>query len=124
MGLSQAEAGGAVNISEKSVERTMAMPEYRKLADDVRQHRTSLGATAAQVIREMLEATKSNGDPDHGQRSKGAELVMRFPEIMTEGDDDDGVMLPGVVLLFPRVGLPDPESDVEFTQDDLVTVED
>lgn len=103
LGLSQREAAGACGISEKSVERILRKPEYRKLADDVRRKRTSVTAQAAAVVSELLAAVDDNGDPAMGLRKMGAELVMKNPTLLESVEDVEGddSLLPGVVLRFP-----------------------
>jgi len=126
MGLSHVEAGGACNVSEKSVERILVEPEYRKLADDIKQrHRTSMGVEAAQAVRDLLTAVDKDGNPDLAKRAKGAELYARNPERLdaVDDDDDDTGMLPGVVLRFPHPSIPDEAAPVIFTEDDLVSAE-
>ena len=124
LGLSYSECAGASKISEKSVERILADPRFRKIADDLKKHRTSMGAEVAQVVRELLTATDSNGDPAHHLRKMGAELYARNPAILDAADDDDtDDMLPGVILRFPNRNIPDEDAAVVFTEDDLVSGE-
>jgi len=102
MGLSQREAAGACGISEKSVERILRKPEYRKVADDTRRRRTSVTAQAANVVQELLGAVDGSGDPNMMLRKMGAELVMKNPTLLESVEDvDDNGLLPGVVLRFP-----------------------
>lgn len=104
MGLSQREAAGAVGISDKSVERILRKPEYKKLADDVRKKRTSVTVQAAAVVQELLGATNKDGTPDMSSRQRGAELVMKNPQLLEHVEDlqdEDDSLLPGVVLRFP-----------------------
>jgi hypothetical protein len=107
LGLSQREAAGACGISEKSVERILRKPEYRKLADDVRRKRTSVTAQAAAVVSELLAAVDDNGEPAMGLRKMGAELVMKNPTLLESVEDVEGddSLLPGVVLRFPWGGV-------------------
>jgi hypothetical protein len=55
LGLSHPEAAGATGISERSGERLMAKPEYRKIAEDKKRGRGMQG-DLAQVVRDMLTA--------------------------------------------------------------------
>ncbi len=102
MGLSHREAAGACDISEASVARILKKPEYRKIADDVRQRHTSVTAQAAAVVQELLNAVDDHGDPAMMMRKMGAELVMKNPALLESVEpQDDDTLLPGVVLRFP-----------------------
>lgn len=125
LGLSYSETAGACGISEKSVERILGDPAYRKIADDIKKHRTSMGAEVAQVVRDLLTAEDSAGLPAHHLRKMGAELYARNPAILDAADDGDGedAMLPGVILRFPNRHIPDEDAPVHFTTDDLAVSE-
>lgn len=56
LGLTYAESAGACGISEKSVERIMSDPQYRRIADDERRKRSSMQSQAADVVRDLLNA--------------------------------------------------------------------
>jgi hypothetical protein len=108
LGLSHREAAGACAISEKSVERILRKPEYKKVADEVRKRRTSVTASMAAVVHDLLDAEDSNGEPNMMLRKMGAELVMKNPALLESVEDMDGedTLLPGVVLRFPWGGAP------------------
>jgi hypothetical protein len=93
--LTHPEASGATGISERSGQRLMAKPEYRKIADDYGRSGGRQDA-AAQAILDLLTATKPDGSPDHQRRVKGAELYLES----VEGGPSRGLP-PGVVLRFP-----------------------
>lgn len=122
-GLSYSETAGACGISEKSVERIMQDPEYRKISDDIKRKRTSMSAQVAEVVRDLLEANNTDGTPNMALRQRGAELYAKAPEMldMTE-DEGDETLLPGVILRFPNTSIPDPNAPVEFSEADLAPV--
>jgi hypothetical protein len=103
MGLSQREAAGAVGISEKTVERILRKPEYRRIADDTRAKREGMAAQAATVVTELLNAVDSKGEPDLLKRKMGAELVVKNPALLAQVEmtEEDAALLPGVILRFP-----------------------
>lgn len=124
LGLSYTESAGACGISEKSIERIMADPEYRKLADDTKKKRTSMASQVAGVVQELLTATDADGDPAHHLRKMGAELYARAPQLLDAvEDEEDESILPGVILRFPNAKIPDEGAAVEFTLDDLASIE-
>ncbi len=96
--LTHPEASGAAGISERSGQRLMAKPEYRKIADDYGRSGGRQDA-AAQAILDLLTATKPDGSPDFQRRAKGAELYLE-----DAGGDRYADMLPGVKVryLVPR----------------------
>jgi len=120
LGLTQAEAAGAVGISLASVERLLREPTYRKIADDAIAAKTSLSAQVANVVLDLLNATKPNGDPDHALRQKGAELYAKNPAMIDAAEDDvDDALLPGVIMLFPRAKFDD-DAPVTFSEDEMI----
>lgn len=110
MGLSHSETAGAAGVAERTVARILSKPEYRKMADDVRKRRQSVTVQAAAVVQDLLTAETHDGKPDMASRQRGAELVMKNPELLEHVEelaDDDESMLPGVVLRFPWSVLPE-----------------
>ena len=103
LGLSHREAAGATGISERSGERLMAKPEYRKIAEETEKRGRGMEGALGRVIRELLEATDEDGNPNILLRRKGAELVRRYPDAFAaEAEGDEGELLPrGVVVLYP-----------------------
>jgi hypothetical protein len=102
LGLTYDEAARAVEISSKSADRIMADPSYRKIANDGRRERESMAGQAAAVVRDLLNATNTDGTPNQELRRKGAELFIKNPKLLDAEDAPDDTMLPGVVLRFPR----------------------
>ncbi len=103
LGLTHKEVAGATGVSPKSVERTLADPEYRKLAEDARRGRVAGAAAAASVIRELLQATNEDGTPNRFLRQKGAELAYKHPDYLEAAEEEAGEdLLPkGVILVYP-----------------------
>lgn len=119
MGLTWVESAGACAISERTIERIMQDPAYRKVSDDTRKKRTSMSSQVAEVLRELVEATDANGDPNMALRQRGAELYAKAPEMFDIVDEDgEDALLPGVVLRFPHPAIPDPSAFVEFAPED------
>ena len=119
LGLTHPEASGATGISERSGQRLMADPAYRKIADDRKRKRTSMSAEAASVVRDLLRAVNHDGTPDLDKRRQGAELAAKYSDALDSGDADlEDEMLPGVVkhtiLVFPNPNIPDPNAPVVF----------
>ena len=112
LGLTHKEVAGATDVSPKSVERTLADPEYRKVADDAKQRQVTVAGSVASLIRELLEATNPDGTPNLPLRDKGAELAYKHPDYLEAAEDESGKdLLPeGVILLYP---LPDGAEDEE-----------
>jgi hypothetical protein len=106
----------------------MADPAYRKIADDLKRKRTSMSAEAASVVRDLLRAVNHDGTPDLDKRRQGAELAVKYSEVLDSGDGDldEDELLPGVVkrtiLLFPNPNIPDPNAPVVFTEADLAPI--
>lgn len=122
-GLSYSETAGACGISEKSVERIMQDPQYKKIAEDIKRKRTSMSVQVADVVRTLLEATKENGDPDMALRQRGAELYAKAPELLDLTEDEgDESLLPGVILRFPNAAISKPDEPVVFTDDMLAPI--
>jgi hypothetical protein len=117
LGLSHPEASGATGISERSGERLMAEPGFRKIAEKTKLGRGMQGE-AAQVVRDLLLAVKPDGTPDLAMRHKGVlamrhkgvEAYMKNPALL-EGEGDEEELLPdGVLLVYPvPPALRDPE---------------
>jgi len=105
LGCTYEEAGKAKGISLRSVERILSDPVYRRTADDAKRKRTSSGAQAAQVVRDLLGANKADGSPDMDTRRRGAELYAKNPELL-ESDEFEEDLLPGcaVFVRFPHAG--------------------
>ncbi len=103
LGLTHKEVAGATGVSPKSVERTLADPEYRKVADDAKQRQVSVAGSMASLIRELLEATKQDGTPNFPLRDKGAELAIKYPDYLEAAEEESGKdLLPeGAVVFFP-----------------------
>ena len=99
LGLSHPEAAGATGISERSGERLMAKPEYRRIADGARRGRGMQG-DVAQVVRDMLTAVRPDGRPDFATRQKGVEAYMKNPELI-EGEDTTELLPDGVIEVYP-----------------------
>jgi hypothetical protein len=103
LGLTHKEAAGATGVSPKSVERTLADPEYRKVAADAKQQKVTAAGSVASLIRELLEATNPDGTPDLRLRDKGAELAYKHPDYLEAAEEESGKdLLPeGVILIYP-----------------------
>ena len=100
LGLSHPEAAGATGISERSGERLMAAPEYRKIAEQSRRGHGLRGDVSA-VVRDLLAATKPDGTPDFAMRQKGVEAWMKNPALI-EGEEDVEELLPdGMLVVVP-----------------------
>jgi hypothetical protein len=99
LGLSHPEAAGATGVSERSGERLMAEPGYRKIAEEARRGRGMQGEVA-QVVRDMLAAVRPDGRPDLAIRQKGVEAYMKNPELIDA--EDEAELLPyGVIEVYP-----------------------
>ena len=127
LGLTHPEASGAMGISERSGQRLMAGPAYRKIAEDLKRKRTSMSGEAASVVRDLLRAVNHDGTPDLDKRRQGAELAVKYSEVLDSGDGDlEDELLPGVVkhtiLVFPHPNIPDPNAPVVFTEADLAPI--
>ena len=127
LGLTHPEAAGATGISERSGQRLMAEPAYRKIAGDLKRKRTSMSAEAASVVRDLLRAVNHDGTPDLDKRRQGAEMAAKYSDALDSGDADlEDEMLPGVVkhtiLVFPNPNIPDPNAPVVFTEADLAPI--
>ncbi len=103
LGLTQKEVARATVVSAKSVERTLADPEYRTIAEDAKRGRVAGAAAVASVIRELLQATNQDGTPNRLLRQKGAELAYKHPKYLEAAEDEAGEeLLPeGVILRYP-----------------------
>lgn len=123
LGLSYTESAGACGISEKSIERIMAVPEYRKLAEDTKKKRTSMASQVADVVKELLTAEDADGNALHHLRKMGAELYARAPQLLDAvEDEEDESILPGVILRFPNAKIPNEQAPVEFSPDELAPI--
>jgi hypothetical protein len=122
LGLTYEEAARAVEISPKSADRIMSDPSYRKIANDGRRERESMAGQAAAVVRDLLNATNTDGTPNQELRRRGAELFIKNPKLLDAEDAPDDTMLPGVILLFPRPKFQGEHAPVTFSQDDLAPV--
>lgn len=95
LGLSHREAAGATGISERSGERLMAAPQYRKIAEETKKRGRGEEGALGRVIRELLEANAEDGNPNYPLRNKGAELVHRYPDAFAaEAEGDLEELLP------------------------------
>jgi hypothetical protein len=104
LGLSHREAAGATGISERSGERLMAAPQYRKIAEETEKRGRGMEGELGRVIRELLEANDEDGNPNYLLRDKGAELVHRYPDAFAaEAEGDVEELLPhGIFVVYPR----------------------
>jgi hypothetical protein len=111
LGLTHREVAGATGVSPKSVERTLADPEYRKVADDAKRRQAGVAGSLASLIRELLEATNPDGTPNLPLRDKGAELAYKHPEYLEAAEEESGQdLLPeGVIVVYPLPPTPSPE---------------
>jgi hypothetical protein len=101
LGLSHPEAAGATGISERSGERLMAEPGYRKIAAEARRGR-GLQGEVAQVVRDLLAAVQADGvTPDLRLRQKGVEAYLKNPALL-DAEDEEELLPDGVVLVYPR----------------------
>jgi hypothetical protein len=64
LGLSHPEAARVTGISERSGERLMAKPDYRKIAEDTTKRGRGKESEVAQVVRDLLTAVHADGTPD------------------------------------------------------------
>ncbi len=104
LGLTQHEAARAVGIGPSTGERLLTKPQYREIAERGRKERNGISADLARVIEDLLTAEDAAGAANYTLRAKGAELALRYSDAL-EGvlpDEEDGALLPGVILVFPR----------------------
>jgi hypothetical protein len=103
LGLTHKEVAGATGVSPKSVERTLADLEHRKIMEDAKQGRVTVAASVVSVIKELLEATNQDGTPNLLLREKGAALALKHPGYLEAAEDESSEeLLPeGVILLYP-----------------------
>ncbi|HEY8766989.1 MAG TPA: hypothetical protein VIP09_06970 [Dehalococcoidia bacterium] len=93
LGLSHREAARATGISERSGERLMSQPGYRKIAEEVTRG-GGVHGEVEQEIRDLLSATHEDGTPNLVLRGKGVEMWFEL-----EGVGDP---LPsGVIRVYP-----------------------
>lgn len=100
LGLTQAEAAGAIGISTTTVERLLRLTEFKQIAEDERRRRESPAAEVARIVRDMLEST------DPRTKERAAELYMRHKDVIDAHDqrlDAEDELLPGCysVIVFP-----------------------
>jgi hypothetical protein len=71
-------------------------------------------------VRDLLNATNSDGSPNQELRRKGAELFVKNPKLL-DAEDADDEMLPGChqIIVFPRAKFADTETVVTFSESDL-----
>lgn len=104
LGLSHREAAGATGISERSGERLMAAPQYRKIAEETKKRGRGEEGALGRVIRDLLEADDKDGYPNYLLRDKGAELAHKYPDAFAaEAEGDEEELLPhGIYVVYPR----------------------
>ncbi len=83
LGLTYAESAGACGISEKSVERIMSDPQYRRIADDERRKRSSMQAQAADRDRNIAHGISPDGNPVPQARPAGEPKKRLIPWFVT-----------------------------------------
>jgi hypothetical protein len=99
-GLSHRRRLGAPGISERSGERLMAKPQYRKIAEEAKRGRGMQGL-AATAVYELLTAEHEDGRPNLVLRQKGLDAYVRNPALI-EGEEEAEALLPdGVMLVYP-----------------------
>jgi hypothetical protein len=104
IGLSHPEAARVTGISERSGERLMAKPEYRKIAEDATRGRRVQGL-AATTCYDLLTAVHEDGTPNLLLRAEGVAMYLNDPSL-NQGDVAPEETLPAGV----RVVLPVPPS--------------
>jgi hypothetical protein len=97
----------------------MADPSYRKIVNDGRRERESMAGQAAAVVRDLLNATNSDGSPNQELRRKGAELFVKNPKLFDVEDTPDDTVLPGTgsadehrIRSMHQSGGPDPNNEL------------
>jgi hypothetical protein len=93
LGLSHREAARATGISERSGERLMSQPEYRKIAEEAKRGGGVQGGIE-QEIRDLLSATHEDGTPNLLLRQKGVVMWLEL-----EGEANP--LPPGVTVVYP-----------------------
>jgi hypothetical protein len=98
--LTQHEAARAVEIGTRTGERLMTKPEIQQIVKETRA--ASQTGNGDPAIRELLEATDEEGNPDWERRAKGADLALeQLARLAPEGGW--GRSLPeGVTIVVPR----------------------
>ena len=99
----QAEAYRAANISESSAKKLLKDEGFQAKVKAARRRFSGIVSDAKAVVESLLGATDDEGEPAYGLQKMGAELALKYGEVLdVDMDDVDVDALPaGVVRVYP-----------------------